>query len=259
MSLRPSSRNGCAMVLAVLSDVHGNRPALEAVLAAIAREPPEMILNLGDVASGAVDPRGTLDLLLERPDIVTLRGNHERQLLQLRPKKMSRADRLAHAVLTERDREWIASLPAQATPREGVLAVHGVPGDDRGYLLETVEPSGLREATAEEIVERLGDDVGNFSLYLCGHTHLQRARRLPEGALVVNLGSVGWPAFDDDEPFPHRIEAGTPHARYTTVTRSGHGWNVAEHQVDYDVERAARLAERNSRPDIARALRTGRV
>lgn len=45
------------MRIAVFSDVHGNRPALEAVLAAIAREQPDLIVNLGDVASGPVDPR----------------------------------------------------------------------------------------------------------------------------------------------------------------------------------------------------------
>lgn len=247
------------MRIAVFSDVHGNRPALEAVLEAIGREQPELIVNLGDVASGAVDPRGTLDLLLERPEILTLRGNHERNLLERRPKKMSRVDRLAHAVLSDRDREWMASLPEQARPREDVLAVHGAPGDDCCYLLETVERSGLRAATDTEIIERLGADAGGFRLLLCGHTHLQRSRRLPDGSLVVNPGSVGWPAFADDDPFPHRIEAGTPHARYTTVSRNGEGWTAIEHQVEYDTERAARLAEAHSRPDIARALRTGRV
>jgi len=168
-------------------------------------------------------------------------------------------DRFADAVLTERDREWLARLPERLEPVDGVLAVHGAPGDDLRYLLETVEPAGLREATDEEIVERLGGDAGQFSLYLCGHTHLQHARRLPGGAVVVNPGSVGWPAFADDDPFPHRIEARTPHARYTSIERRGDSWSADEHRLEYDVELAARLAEANSRPDIAQALRTGRV
>ena len=91
------------MRIAVLSDVHGNRFALEAVLADIDRERPQTIINLGDVASGAVDPRGTLDLLRSRPEILTVRGNHERHLLDRRPRKMSRVDRIAHAVLTDAD------------------------------------------------------------------------------------------------------------------------------------------------------------
>ena len=141
----------------------------------------------------------------------------------------------------------------------GVLAVHGAPGDDSCYLLETVEPVGLREATDDEVVARLGADAGSFTLLLCGHTHLQRSRRLPDGSSVLNPGSVGWPAFEDDDPFPHRIEAGTPHARYTTVELTDEGCSATEHLVEYDVEAAARLAESNERPDIARALRTGRV
>jgi predicted phosphodiesterase len=245
--------------IAVFSDVHGNRLALEAVLAAIERERPQLILNLGDVASGAVDPRGTLDLLRARTDILTLRGNHERQLLELTEDEMGDADRIADAVLTDADRNWFAALPERLEPMDGVLAVHGAPGDDLRYLLETVEPTGLREATDEEVIERLGADTGRCRLYLCGHTHLQRARGLPDGALVVNPGSVGWPAFPNDDPFPHRIEAGTPHARYTTVTRSGNSWTVNAHLVEYDANRAALLAEQNSRADIAQALRTGRV
>lgn len=247
------------MVIAVFADVHGNRPALEAVLDAIAREAPLLTVNLGDVASGAVDPRGTLDLLHAHPEILTLRGNHERQLLELPVQAMGDVDRLTDAVLTDADRCWFARLPERLEPCDGVLAVHGAPGDDLCRLLETVERSGLREATDAEVVGRLGADAGRFGLYLCGHTHLQRTRHLPGGGLVVNPGSVGWPAFSDDDPFPHCVEAGTPHARYTTVVGSADGWSATAHQIDYDVEAAAWLAERNSRPDIARALRTGRV
>ena len=247
------------MRLAVLSDVHGNSLALEAVLAAIDRSQPDLILNLGDVASGAVDPRGTLDLLQARGDIRTIRGNHERQLLEQAPPAMGGVDRLAHAVMTERDRAWFAGFPDRLELAPRVLAVHAAPGDDLRYLLETVTATGLREATDDEVVERLGGEAGRFDLYLCGHTHLQRTRRLPDGSLVVNPGSVGWPAFEDDSPYPHRVEAGSPEARFSTLERTANGWLVSHRSVAYDVERAAALAAHNSRPDIARALRTGRI
>jgi predicted phosphodiesterase len=247
------------MRLAVFSDVHGNAPALAAVLAEVDRLRPDLVLNLGDVASGAVDPRGTLDMLLPRAEIMTIRGNHERQLLERAPAAMSGIDRLAYAAMAARDREWFASLPAQIEPVPGVLAVHGAPGDDLPYLLETVTADGLREATDAEVVERLGSAAGRFDVYLCGHTHLQRTRRLPDGSLVVNPGSVGWPAFADDDPYPHRVEAGSPEARYCVLEQGADGWAASQRRVTYDFEAAALLAERNSRPDIARALRTGLV
>lgn len=247
------------MRIVAFSDVHGNAPALESVLAEVDRIEPDLIINLGDVASGAVDPRGTLDMLQRRADIQTIRGNHERQLLEHAPDAMSGVDRLAHAVMTDRDRDWLAGFPERFEPAPRVLAVHAAPEDDLRYLLQTVTVAGLREASDEEIVERLGADAGRFDLYLCGHTHLQRTRLLPDGSLVVNPGSVGWPAFADESPHPHRVEAGSPQARFSVLERTPEGWVVNHRCVDYDVERAAALAERNARPDIARALRTGRV
>ncbi|MGL6236002.1 MAG: metallophosphoesterase family protein [Segniliparus sp.] len=245
--------------LAVFSDVHGNTPALRAVLAAIADEDADIVMNLGDIASGGVDPRGTLDLLRGRPDIVTVRGNHERQLLDLPASAMGPSDRLAAGTLTHDDRAWLAALPALAEPSPGVLAFHGSPHHDVAYLLHTVTEEELREAADEEVLERLGPGTRRHTLYLCGHTHLQRARVLPGGALVVNPGSVGWPAYRDEQPHPHKVEAGTPHARYSVVRKTASGWLAEERAIEYDVEEAAALAERNGRPDVAQALRTGRV
>lgn len=244
--------------IAVFSDVHGNTPALRAVLAAIEEQDPDIIVNLGDIASGGVDPRGTLDLLRARPDIVTIRGNHERQLLSLTTEGMSRSDQLAFHHLTESDREWLQQLPRRVEVTAGVLAFHGAPADDLCYLLETVE-DGLREATNAEVLARLGEDAGRYRLYFCGHTHLQRTRMLPDGTLVVNPGSAGWPAYEDDLPHHHKVEAGTPHARFSIVRKIGTGWEAVEHAIEYDVEEAVALAEGNGRPDVAYALRTGRV
>lgn len=121
-----------------------------------------------------------------------------------------------------------------------------------------MERSGARPASEREVTERLGDDLG-WPLLLCGHTHLQRALRLPTGALVVNPGSVGWPAYDDDLPHPHVMEAGTPHARYAIVDDASGRWEVTFRAVDYDWDTAARIADSNRRPDVATALRTGHV
>jgi len=75
----------------------------------------------------------------------------------------------------------------------------------------------------------------------------------------VNPGSVGWPAYADDHPHPHVMEAGTPHARYAVVEDADGEWSAELRAVDYDWPAAAAIAERNERPDVARAPRTGRV
>lgn len=266
-STRPESRSAGSVAgvttIAAFSDVHSNTPALRAVLDAIADLGSDIIVNLGDIASGGVDPRGTLDVLRARTDIVTVKGNHERQLLTRPRASMSRSDQLAYDVLGDDDRAWLDALPTRSEPTDGVLAFHGSPSDDLCYLLETVDvtaANALREATDAEVLERLGDDAGRFRLHLCGHTHLQRTRALPGGALVVNPGSAGWPAYTDDHPAPHAIEAGTPHARFSTAARRDDGaWTVSEHAIAYDVDEAVALAESNQRPDVAYALRTGLV
>jgi predicted phosphodiesterase len=244
--------------IAAFSDVHGNTPALVAVLDAIAKEQVDVVVNLGDIASGGVDPRGTVEVLRDRPEILHIRGNHERQLTGS-VTGMSSSDQLARRTLTSADLRWLASLPSYAEPAPGVLAFHGSPSDDLCYLLETVTPAGLREATDAEVVARLAPEAQAYALYLCGHTHLQRARRLPSGALVVNPGSVGWPAFRDDVPYPHKVEAGTPHARFTLIEERVDGWTAREFAIDYDREAAVALARANERPDVVRALQTGRV
>jgi len=191
-------------------------------------------------------------------DLPTVRGNHERQVLETSPDRMSKSDRLAHGSISREHRAWLASLPLTLQIAPQVLAFHGSPTNDLTYLLDTVERTGARAATEQEVVERLGPEVSR-ALLLCGHTHLQRSLRLSTGALVVNPGSVGWPAYDDDFPHPHVMEAGTPHARYAIVDDTSGRWEVSFAAVEYDWEAAARIAESNSRPDVARALRTGRV
>jgi len=88
---------------------------------------------------------------------------------------------------------------------------------------------------------------------------MQRSLRLTNGQLVVNPGSVGLPAFDDDAPVHHKIESGTPHARYAILLRDETGeWDVEPRRVSYDWDTAGDMAEQQGRPDWARAIRTGR-
>ena len=108
------------------------------------------------------------------------------------------------------------------------------------------------------MLARAGD--ADAALILCGHTHMPRSMRLDDGRLVVNPGSVGLQAYDDDHGHPHVMENGTPHARYAIAEQGADGaWTAHFHAVAYDWEQAARLALDNGRPDWVRPLRTGRV
>jgi hypothetical protein len=185
-----------------------------------------------------------------------VRGNQERQLLELSANDMGESDRFAYASIAASHRDWLRTLPAILEPIDGVLAFHGTPDDDLQYLLETVDASGLRHATQGEILARLGSH-SNYALIACGHSHRQGERRLSSGQLVVNPGSVGWPAYSDDKPFHHRVEAGFPHARYSIVEDSSGDWLTEPRSVSYDWELSAHYAEVNGRPDVAHALRTG--
>lgn len=240
------------MRIAAIADVHGNLRALEAVLADVATHAPDVVVNLGDCVSGPLQARATAELLMDRA-FLTVRGNHDRQLLDRAAAAMGPTDRAADAQLDVRHRAWLAALPATAAVGE-VLLCHGAPADDLTYLLETVGPDGARMAAPEEVAARLG--ATEQRVVLCGHTHLPRAVRASDGRLVINPGSVGLPAFDDATPHPHVIEAGSPHARYAVID-TGPRPRVLFACVEYDWTGAAEDAARAGRPDWARALATG--
>lgn len=242
--------------IAVLSDIHGNLAALDAVLADATQRGFDQMVNLGDICSGALFPRETADRLMAL-DLPTIRGNHERQVLAPDRERMGLSDRHAVETLRPDQLDWFRELPETLRLTDQVLMVHGTPRSDLEYLLETVEPGGMRPATEAEVRERTG--IAEAAVILCGHTHVPRIVQLEDGPLVVNPGSVGLPAYEDDRPWPHAVETGSPHARYALVERRQGRWTAELIAVAYDWDAAARVAEANGRPDWARALRTGRV
>ncbi len=195
------------MKLAAISDIHGNVAALDAVLADISIRGIGEVVNLGDIASGPLHPRETVDRLMPL-GMPTIKGNHERQLLTLAPDQMGQSDRSAVELLREDQLSWMTSLPNSLLMWDEVLLIHGTPGSDVEYFLETVTEHGLRPATIAEVAQRAADVKAE--LILCGHTHLPKVVQLEGGPLIVNPGSVGLPAYEDDKPHPHRVESGTP-------------------------------------------------
>lgn len=244
------------MRIAAISDIHGNLPAVEAVLADIARRGADLIVCLGDSISGPLWPRETAELLMAL-DLPSIAGNHERQLLASDLETMSRSDRFARESLSEAQLEWIADLPPTLEVAGDVFLCHGTPSSDLDYLLETVTPTGRRPALAPEVEARLGDV--RASLVLCGHSHTPRLMPLVSGQLAANPGSVGLQGFRWDRPFPHTVATGTPSARYGLFHLADGAWSGEIIAVDYSISEAVQRAASNGAHDWASVLRTGQV
>ncbi|MFT3867549.1 MAG: metallophosphoesterase family protein [Nibricoccus sp.] len=243
------------MRIAVIADIHSNDLALAAVLEDIASAGVDRIVHLGDAFNGPINPQGVVRLL-KTIEAVHVRGNGERMVLGIGPEKATKSALYARTKLTAEDLAFAASWPAVAR-EEWLVACHGSPRSDTEYLLEKVTPTVVELRSPQEVAEILKDD--GAALVLCGHTHVAATLSLPDGSLVVNAGSVGLPAYADALPFLHKMEAGSPHARYALVERTGESWQAALRAVAYDWEKAAALAIANGFPEWARALRTGRV
>jgi diadenosine tetraphosphatase ApaH/serine/threonine PP2A family protein phosphatase len=243
------------MRFAAIADVHGNHLALEAVVADIRAQGIKDIVNLGDMASGPLDARRTMDMLMAL-DAVHVLGNHDRYLIDRSPEKMGSWDRLAHAQLAPSHLDWLRAVPPTRVFRESVFLCHATPANDEVYWLETVLPDGTVRMASLEAIETAAEGITQ-PLILCGHTHLARAVRLGDGRMVINPGSVGSPGYRDIHPHPHVIEAGTPDARYAILELEGGNWRATFRHVPYDHDAMAALARRNGQAELASALATG--
>ena len=236
--------------IAVLSDIHGNLLALEAVMADVRDQAPDAVVNLGDHLSGPLQARDTADLLMTCTDWIQIRGNHDRQLVECVPGTMGLSDAAAYAQLGTRHLEWLRSLPATVLTGELEL-VHGTPHSDLEYLLEKIADGRLQLAPSAQIAGRIQGTTG--AVVCCGHSHVPRWVH-PEGRFVLNPGSVGLQAYNDSD---HDVENGSPHARYAVVEHRLGAWQVSFRVVAYRHELAAALAERQGRRDWQHALLTG--
>lgn len=243
--------------VAAISDVHGNRWALEAVLTDISKRGIESVVNLGDSLYGPLDPSGTAGLLMDA-GMPAVGGNEDRILIETdeedpAPPLVARV----RAELGGKALDWLAGLPSVSSV-SGLLLCHGTPSDDTAYLLESIGPDGAPKLRTPEELDAFLAGVDE-RVVLCGHSHLPNHARTSRGRLVVNPGSVGLQAFRDDVPRPHRIETGEPHARYAIVEPVGGDWRIEHVSVRYDWDRAARRADERGRRDWAVWLRTGRA
>jgi predicted phosphodiesterase len=240
--------------LALISDVHGNCVALDAVLADAAGHGADEIICLGDLAAGGPQPREAL-ARLRALGCRGVRGNADGWLTDgLPPGRSQETHRLgenvawARAALGPDDLEYLASLsPTLAVTAGGMtlLCFHGSPRSDVERLLATTPDAELDEALA---------DGPAAQIFAGGHTHLQLSRQCGE-RLLVNPGSVGLPLgslTDAEPPLPAWAE-------YALVEVEGGQVEVSPQRVPVNVDAVAAATKAMPHPtwaaDLERRIR----
>ena len=207
------------MRVAAISDIHGNLPALEAVLEEIDGLRPDLVVCCGDVASGPM-PAETIDRLMTLREVRFVRGNADDGLIDEfdatpPPQLPGPFAGWCAKQITRRHRDFLASF-------ETTVSVDGVDGVGRVLFCHATPRNNLDIFTAETPAERVKELFGEVDadLVVCGHTHMQFDRRI-DGLRVVNAGSVGMPY-------------GEPGAYWAML-----GPDVDLRRTDYDREAAA--------------------
>ena len=224
--------------VALLSDIHGNLPALEAVLEDAVCHDIDEIWNLGDMLGYAPFPNEVLQKLQE-VDAVNLIGNYDRKVLDFQRKqekwqrKKPRAKYIGFqwndAQLLKAQRVFLESLPEQIRREvEGLeaLLVHGSPA-----AIDELLNSDTPEARLEELAE-----LAQADLVVCGHSHEPFMRQVGTCSFI-NPGSVGRPEGDDGR------------ASYALVAFSDGTMKVGHRRVAYDIERVVRAIHAAGLPE----------
>lgn len=191
--------------LAALYDIHGNLPALEAVLDALRADPVDRVIVGGDVFPGPMAREVLAALRALDVPVDFVRGNGEAAVLAERsgrpvalPPQARETVRRAAAQIDDDEAAFMAGWPLTLTVDVGgpVLFCHATPRDDNEIFTAATSAERLRAAFANVTAP----------IVVCGHTHMQFDRRL--GATrIVNAGSVGMP-FGDPGAFWVRLGPG---------------------------------------------------
>ncbi len=221
------------MRLGVISDIHGNLPALEAVREAM--EPVDQVICAGDVVG--YNPWPTACVEYHRQEAIpTVQGNHDRAVAvdgERGFNSMAKAGvEYAREQLNDEQLEWLDSLPTERFLVDGrVHVVHGHPDDpDRYTYPRSFSPSMLAEGV---------------DLLVVGHTHIQAVREFGSG-VVLNPGSVGQP------------RDGESTAAFAVVELTHTDVNVELQRVEYDIHRVIEAVEAAGLPArIGSRLRSG--
>jgi len=238
------------MRIAVFSDIHGNLPALEMVMAAIQNKNIDQLYCLGDLVNFAPWPNEVIEFIRHH-QIATVCGNHDWAIglaqsdfafsYNSTAEKQAGLEAIAYTneQITENNRDYLRSMPKivrldfelNAGPTD-ILLTHGSPRSIGEYIFEDYD-----EAVLMKIMDEYGAD-----LLMMGHTHRPYYRKLESVAgklrQAINVGSVGKP------------KDGDPRAAYTILTMENGGLSVEQRRVTYDIERTRQAILKSKIPDL---------
>ncbi len=225
------------MKIAVISDIHGNMEAIDAVMADIREKQCERIFVLGDYAMAGPEPDCAVDYFMRRKDnskYSMIQGNTDLMIadysdelynaLKEKAPVMAAALKNDEKIINPLEKEFLKNLPIQLqVEEEGVkfLLVHGSPRKNNEDILPDTPLSEV-----EKMLENVEADV-----VLCGHTHIPCGFQTNTKKTVVNAGSIGRTFFKNSDDAPKSCYL---------IVDVNNGSCVFEHQfVKYDNERAA--------------------
>jgi predicted phosphodiesterase len=247
------------MRIAVISDIHGNNVALDAVLADLEHEATDQLVCLGDAIQGGPQPAEVVARLRELACPVVM-GNADDWLItgvesgaeKMTEERRQRLDTVrtwSLALLSEQDQAFIRSFqPTIKLPLDGgrtLLCYHGSPRSFDDVILPT---------TPDEEVRRILEPRDEV-IYTGGHTHMQFVRHFGR-TFHFNPGSVGV-AYRHDQP-DDRFRA-DPWAEYAILVVNGARVELTFRRVPIDVEALIDVYARSSRPFAADAIQERRV
>lgn len=221
-------------MIAVISDVHGNLWALEAVLKELDRIGPAQVIVAGDLAFGGPKPAECV-ALIRRRGYPTIRGNTDEWLTKMPARVLADAISWTAARLSEQDRRFLAGLPFlwRLPDRAGdLMIVHATP-----WSIGDAVPPDAPVALVKRVFEE-----AQAAAVVYGHMHIAYVREF-EGKLLVNSGSVGLP-FDGDW-----------RASYALLSADGGSWRATLHRLEYDRTAAIKASRSSDNPEGERWAR----
>lgn len=244
------------MNVAIISDMHGNRDALSAVLADIDSQNVDQIICAGDIVNKGPYPAECLQMIREQ-HIPAVMGNTDQDVLN----KDEDVDKWVYDRLSADEVAHLRSLPLQyrLTPKDGqspqddLLVVHSTPRSCYDLLVCEPHPNPITQTDGmtritpeEEALAMLNGERANLIVY--GHIHYT-SYRVIGGQRVASIGAVGLPLDGDQR------------AAYALAQWDGSNWQLAHKRVAYNVENVIQDVQKSNMPTkerVAQMLQNAR-